>query len=270
MKKYFLLSMMSSVVFCKGCSSNDENETIITDPVVGPPALLSKITTVYYDNPSNPETTVATLEYNSQKQLSKIISEGRTSVFEYDTAGKPVKTNYYKADGTLEYYAAYIYNGEQLTTVNSIYSNSDYNRSITYNYNNGKLSGYTQCQSGDCSKPSTSTYTYNGDNIATEIYVSGGTFSFSTKREFVYDNKLNPFSYTNKYFRTTIGGAYVLSPNNYTSEKISNKDNAGNWIPNQNITYEIQYNSHQLPTQVIGKEANGNMYVKYNYEYITQ
>lgn len=270
MKKYFLLSMMSSVVFFTGCNSSDDTAVIITDPAVAPPALLSKVTTVYYDNPANPETTVATLEYNSQKQLSKIVSAGRTSVFQYDMAGRPIKTNYYKADGSLEYYAEYIYNGEQLEKVKSIYSNSDYNRTINYTYNNDKVSGYTQCQSGDCTKPSTSSYTYTGDNISSEISVSGGTFSYTTKREFTYDGKLNPFSYTNKYFRMSTGGAYALSSNNYTTEKISYKDNAGNWINNQNIIYEIQYNNNQLPTQVIGKESNGNIYVKYNYEYIMQ
>lgn len=263
------MSIMSSVIFFTGCSSNEEND-VITDPVAGSPALLSKITTVYYDNPSNPETTVATLEYNSQKQLVKTISEGRASVFEYDTAGKPVKTNYYKPDGTLEYYSTYTYNGDQLMKVKSIYSNTNNNRTITYSYSNGKVTGYTLCQSADCTNPSTSSYTYSGENISAEVSVSGGTFSFATKSEFSYDNKLNPFSYTNKYFRTTMGGAYTLSPNNYTAEKVSYRDNAGNWIPSQNIIYEIQYNNLQLPTQVIGKGINGDMYVQYNYEYITQ
>jgi hypothetical protein len=269
MKKCFLLSIMSSVLFFTGCSSDGESDMPIADPLASP-ALLSKITTVYYDNPANPETTVATLEYNSQKQLIKTISEGRTAVFEYDTAGKPAKTNYYNPNGTLDYYSIYYYNGGQLTTLKSIYSNPNYNRTITYSYNNGKVTGYTQCQSADCANPSTSSYAYNGENISVETSVSGGPLSFSTKSEFSYDNKLNPFSYTNKYLRTTMGGAYILSLNNYTTEKISYKDNAGNWIPSQNITFEIQYNNLQLPTQVIGKEADGSMSVKYMYEYITE
>ncbi|MNY69280.1 hypothetical protein D3C86_2071920 [compost metagenome] len=59
------------------------------------------MTTVYYDNTANPQTTVSTLEYNNQGDLSKIISEGRTSIFEYDTNGKPSKINYYNSAGTL-------------------------------------------------------------------------------------------------------------------------------------------------------------------------
>lgn len=66
-----------------------------------------------------------------------------------------------------------------------------------------------------------------------------------------------------------MGGAYTLSPNNYTTEKISYKTNSGSWTESQVNTYEIQYNSAQLPTQVTGKDANGNNTVKYNYEYIS-
>lgn len=268
MKKSFFLCLMSSVVCFNSCSSTDDNEAINgpSDKKI----LLSKITTIYYDNPANPETNVASLSYNNQGQLIKTVSEGRTSAFEYDTAGKPVKTNYYKADGSLDYYSSYAYNGDQLVNIKAIYSNPDFNRTITYTYNNGKVATSTLCQSADCSHPSTSSYTYSGDNISVETSVTGGTLPFSHQSVFSYDNKLNPFSYTNKYFRISMGGAYVLSSNNYTMEKMSYKDNAGNWIESQKNTYDIQYNNNQLPTQVIGKEANGNKSVQYNYEYIIQ
>ncbi|MCS3532755.1 hypothetical protein [Chryseobacterium sp. JUb7] len=267
MKKYFFLSLISSIVFFTGCSSNDENDNGNNPNETQ--VLLSKITTVYYDNPTNPQTSVTTLDYNSQRQLTKMYSGGITSILEYDTAGKPTKTNYYKADGTLDHYILYSYNGEELTTTNMIYTNSNYNLKTTYNYNNNKLSSITQCQSPNCSDISTTSYTYNGDNISIETSIAGGV-SVPTKREYSYDSKKNPYSLLNKYFRSALGGAYILSQNNYTLDKISFRDNTGNWIQNQNITYEIQYNNSQLPTQVIGKDSYGNNYVKYNYEYITQ
>lgn len=259
---------MSSVVFLNSCESEDEIE-FITDPVEQR-ILLSKITTVYYDNPASPQTTVSTLEYNNQGQLTKTSTAGRNSFNEYDTAGKPIKTNYYKTDGTLEYYSLYTYNGEQLQNVKAIYSNSDFNRTINYTYNNGKVVTSTLCQTADCSNPSISSYTYNGDNITVETSVTGGTISFSNKSEYLYDNQLNPYTYTNKYFRIMMGGAYALSKNNYASEKMSYKDSSGNWIQNQQVIYEIQYNSAQLPVQVIGKTTSGASFVKYNYEYILQ
>jgi len=264
MKKYFYLSLIGSSIAFNSCSSiNDDNE-IITDPVIKG-LLVSKITTVNYDNPSNPVANIATFEYNTQGDLIKTLSEGRTSFFEYSN-GKPVKVNYYNADQTLDYYAAFSYNGDQLMNIKAIYTNPNFNRKSTYTYNsNGKLASSTLCQSEDCSNPIITTFAYNGDNISVET----STFSWNSKREFSYDDKLNPFTHTNPYLKILMERADTLSKNNYTTEKISYKESDGSWTQNQNITYTIQYNSANLPVEVIGKEANGDNYVKYMYEYIS-
>lgn len=264
MKNYLFLGLAGAALFFNSCSSsNDENEGTNTK------VLLSKITTVYYDNPANPDTTVATLSYNSQGQLIKTISEGRASVFEYDSAGKPSKTTYFREDGTLDYYSDYIYNGDQLTTIKAIYANPYNNRTITYTYNtNGQVISTSLCQSPTCSDPIVDTYVYNGNNISSEISTGGGSGS-STKIVYSYDDKQNPYTNLNKYLKFTMAGAHLISKNNYLNEKISHKT-TGNWIEGQNRTSTIQYNSSGFPVQVISKEANGNLSAQYNYEYITQ
>ncbi len=267
-KNYFFLSLVTSVIFLNSCESEDVID--LEGNFVEPKILLTKVTTVYYDNPANPQTNVANFTYNSKGELTKVISEGRTSNYEYDATGKPIKTNYYNADGTLDYYSSYTYNGDQLLNIKAIYTNPDFNRTLSYTYDNGKVMTSTLCQSANCSNPSTSSYTYNGENITVETSVIGGTFPSPTKHEYLYDNQLNPFTYTNKYLKISFGGAYVLSKNNYTTERISYKDGSGNWVQNQHIIYDVQYNSAQLPTQVIGKNSNGSNYVKYNYEYTAQ
>lgn len=259
---------MSSVLCLNSCESEDEIE-YVTDPVEQK-ILLSKVTTVYYDNPANPQTIVSNLTYSNQGDLSKIVSEGRTSIFEYDTAGKPSKINYYNSAGILEYYLLFSYVNNELQNIKAIYSNPDFNRTTTYTYNNGKVVTSTQCQSANCSNQSISSYTYNEENITVETSETASTISSSKKREYLYDNQLSPFTFTNKYVRIMMGGAYPLSKNNYASERISSKDSSGNWVQDQQVTYEILYNSAQLPTQVFGKTASGANYVKYNYEYIIQ
>ncbi|WP_419870325.1 hypothetical protein [Chryseobacterium sp. CT-SW4] len=264
MRKYLLPGLMPLALFFNNCSSNDDH---ITSEPTEKKLLLSKITTVYYDNPSAPQTTVSTLEYNNQGELIKTISEGTTSQFEYNN-GKPVRINYYKADQTLEYYATFTYNGDQLIASNAIYTNPNSNRKVTYTYNsNGQLASDTLCQTEDCSHPSVTSYTYNGNNVSVETSANEGIYSSSNKIEFSYDDKLNPFTNTNKYFRILMGRAYVLSKNNYTQEKISYKYNNQPWTEYQNTTYTIQYNSFGFPVEVIGKDANGKYAVKYNYEY---
>ncbi|CAH0237837.1 hypothetical protein [Chryseobacterium sp. Bi04] len=266
MKNYLFLGLIGSVVFFSSCSNNDDNDG--TNIPSEPKVLLSKITIVYYDNPAQPQTSIQTLEYNNQGELIKTLSASGTSRFEYSN-GKPTKTTYYNPDGTVDYYSAYTYNGDQLVNVKAIYTHPDYNRTITYHYNtNGQVISSSLCQSPNCSNPIINTYVYNGDNISSETSEGGGS-SYGTKVVYSYDDKPNPYTNTNKYLKITMGGAYVVSKNNYLTEKISYKSN-GAWIQNQSRTSTIQYNNAGLPVQVISKEANGSLSAQYNYEYITQ
>lgn len=260
MKNYLFLGMMGAVVFFNSCSSNDDNS--------GQKLLLSKVTTAYYDNTSTPTPEEMILEYNDKGEVIKIKTTYNTSAFEYSN-GKLVKSSHYNKEQQLEYYSVSSYNGDQLANVQYNYMNSINNSSVTYGYDsNGKIIHSTHCESPDCKEPTTSSLAYNGDNITVETnnFWESNTY----KREFTYDNKLNPYTNVNKYLRIIIGGAYGISMNNYITEKITHKSKNGDWSNNQNITYSIQYNSSQLPVQVIGTEANGKKYVQYNYEYITQ
>ncbi|WP_123868165.1 hypothetical protein [Chryseobacterium lactis] len=264
MKNYLFLGLMSSVIFFNSCSSNDDTADEPADKKI----LLSKVTTTYYDDPSKPETTIETLEYNSQGELTKTLSASGSSTFEYSN-GKPVKINYYNNSQELEYYSVFTYNGDQLINIKAIYPNPNSNRTITYSYNStGKVISSSLCQSPDCSNPIIETYTYNGDNISSETSESGGS-SFGTKIVFSHDDKLNPYTNTNKYLRIMMSKAYAVNKNNYLTEKISYKDK-GTWIQNQTRSSTIQYNSSGLPAQVTSKEANGSLSAQYSYEYITQ
>lgn len=264
--KLFLYLSFASLIFAS-CSSSGERD----EPIVQPEKkiLLSKITTTYYDNPNNPDTSFDNLFYNDKGQLIKSVSgENRTATFEYDANGKPVKALYYNAGNALEYTSVYTYNGEELTNVKAVYDNSAYNRSYNLTYNNvGKLISSSLCQGENCNNPNKETYTYNGDNIITEINETTTVYGLNTKREFTYDDNLNPFTYTNRYHKIMMSGAYAMSKNNYITEKISYKDNNGNWIQNQTRNSTIQYNNDKLPTQVVVKDQNGNNVVQYNYEY---
>lgn len=266
MKNFLFLGLMSSALFFNSCSSNDDNDG--TNTPSEPKTLLSKVTIVYYDNPAQPQTSIQTLEYNNQGELIKTLSASGSSKFEYNN-GKPTKTTYYKPDGTLDYYSVFNYNGDQLINVKAIYTNPNNNRTITFNYNtSGQVISSSLCQSPDCSNPIVDTYVYNGNNISSETSETTG-FSFSTRIVYSYDDKLNPYTNINKYLKLMMGGAYVISKNNYLTEKISSKNN-GVWEQIQSRTSTIQYNSAGFPVQVVSKEANGSLSAQYNYEYITQ
>lgn len=269
MKNHFFLSLILSSVFLSSCLSKADGDLL--EELPEKKLLLSKMITIYYDNPNNPETTVGTLSYNDKGQLISSDSDGRNATFEYDASGKPLKAVYSNEDQTPDYYSVYTYNGEQLISIKSLYVNPSFNRNVFFTYDSkGKVETSTLCQSADCSGASKSSYVYNGDNVSVETNVLGGTFAYTYKVEYSYDDKSNPFTNVNSNLRIMMGGAYTLSKNNYTTEKISSKNNDGTWTPSQNITYTIEYNDSNLPTKVIGKNANGTKYVEQNYEYITK
>ncbi|MGU3375909.1 hypothetical protein [Chryseobacterium sp. M5A1_1a] len=265
MKNQLFLGLAAASLFFNSCSNNDDDTNDSTNQKL----LLSKVTTTYYDNPSKPETAIETLEYNSQGELIKTAAKGGISTFEYDN-GKPIKANYYNNKQQLEYYSKFYYTGTQLNKVESIYGNADSNRTLTYTYNpNGQLISSSLCQSTDCSHPGITSYTYSGDNVSVETTSFGGIFPTTDRREYTYDNKLSPYTYTNKYLRILMGRAITLSNNNYTIDKDSFKDN-GNWVPSETTTYTFEYNNSGLPVKAIGKGSDGNLSVQYNYEYIIQ
>lgn len=264
MKIKLLLGLAGAVAFFNSCSS--DNYDMINPS--GQKLLLSKVTTTYYDDPTKPETAVETLEYNSQGELIRMQSKGRSSTFEYSN-GKPVKINYYNDKQILEYYMDFTYQGDQLTGNKAFYSNPNNNRTYSYTYNsNGQLISSTLCQSADCSKPGTISYTYNGNNVSVETSSTGGNFSITDKSEYTYDNKLTPYANTNKYLKVMMGRAMKLSENNYLTDKNSFQDNDGSWKPSETTKYTLQYNNAGLPVQASGIGNDGNLSVQYNYEYI--
>lgn len=262
MKNKLFLSLFSSVVFFNSCSNNEDLPSYSTRKQ----KLLRSIFVTHYDNSFKPKYIQHTFRYNPAGEVVKITSQEGLTTFEYSN-GKPSKINYYNDKEQLIYYNTFTYNNDKLAEVKAIYANSEYNRTTTYTYNsNGQLIGSILCQSPDCSKQSTISYTYDGDNISTETSTTGGTLN-SIKKDFFYDNRYSPFTDTNKYLRIAMGGAYSLSKNNYTTEKISYKNDDGTWTQKQTNYYIIEYDSNGLPQSVVGKDAKGNDIVDYYYQY---
>lgn len=253
---------MGAAVFFNSCSS-DDNET--TEKKL----LLSKVTTTYYDDPAHPKTSVETSEYNSQGQLIKNVFKDGISIIEYNN-DKPTKINNYNNKQELVYYSRFFYTGSQLNKVESIYPTSTSNRTLTYSYNtNGQLISTSLCQSTDCSSPGITTYAYSGDNVSVETTTYGKGIVINLKDEYVYNNKLSPYTNTNKYLRLFMGRTITLSKNNYT-ETLSLIKNNDSWVGGEKTSYTYEYNNSGLPVKAVGIGSDGNLSVQYDYEYISQ
>lgn len=254
MKNYLFLGLMGAAVFFNSCSSNDDN-----DETTGNRLLLSKVTTTYADPLLSFLNGSQIMEYNSKGQLIKMQSSEGISTFEYNN-GKPVKANNYNVKQQLESYFEFNYSGDQLTSNKLIHTNSQNNRTHQYTYNAaGQLTTYTICKSANCSDPSIETYTYNGGNVSLRTLKDDELVS-----EYSYDNKVNPYTNTNKYLKVLWANNEILSKNNCTISRNNSKHTG------QDITvYTFEYNSSGFPIKTIGKSNNGELFVQYDYEYIT-
>lgn len=158
MKNYLFLALMSAVVFFNSCSSDDNDST-------GKKLLPSKINTTYYDNPTKPETSIQTLEYDNQGQLIKVAGNGNSATFEYSN-GRPIKVNYYNTKNQLEYYSDFYYTGSQLAQFKSI--------------NNGIW---------EPNETTTYTMEYNGSGLPVKAIGKGSDGNISVQYDYEYITK---------------------------------------------------------------------------------
>lgn len=264
--KKFLPAVLISIICLSGCSTEREDEPL--PKLVEERTLLTKITTKDYRYfSSSPLITVTKFSYNDQRQLTEINSEAERAVFEYESSGKPGKSLYYKPDGTYMYTKIYVYEGDRLTKINSVYEDASQNSSVTYSYNaSGQVAGVKQCKNQDCSSPTTSTYTYQNKNVTTAVIETASPIPSVTTRKHTFDDKKNPYSALNPYIRIMLGSSLSLNENNYDSQEVL--VNYGTYGVFNYYIYNSQYNSENYPTftQVVG--GNATREVEYLYEYM--
>lgn len=260
MKKLFFL--LASAVFVMSCSSDDDQIGNDENPQTENVYLKKLTNTSLVNSNGEIETSVIEFEYNSDKKISKLITQSGYTEFQY-TDGKLVSyANYSGANENSS--GVLVYHNDILT--HSIAQDAEYFFRIDYNYSSdGKLIKATQCSGTEpCTSSNTYTeYVYEGANVVKIINSNnfGGSPS-TTTYNYTYDDKKNPFSNyslpTRILMESAFGGA--LSMNNY----IQQTDYA-----NANVIYNNTYNSEGYITIQDGKyDSNGMTYMKNEYEYI--
>lgn len=263
--KKFLPAILISIICLSGCSTEREDEPL--PKPMEERTLLTKITTKDYRYFSNsPLITVTKFSYNDHRQLTEINSEAERTVFEYENSGKPVKSLYYKPDGTYIYTKIYVYEGDRLTKINSVYEDASQNSTVTYTYNaSGQMVGIKQCKNQNCSSPTTFTYTYINKNVATAVSQTTSPSPSTTTRKYTFDDKKNPYSSLNTYIRIMLGSSLSLNENNYDSQEVL--VNYGTYGVFNYYIYNSQYNSENYPTFTSVVGGNATREVEYLYEY---
>ncbi len=228
--------------------------------------LVSKVTTTYSSSYGD-DTDVTTYKYNDKSQLITL-DEGNDSRvdFTYDADGKPIKAvGYY--DGNIEVTQTYTYEGKLLTKSSSR-SGDTFNNNTFYSYNAaGKLVDVKVCETPGCTRPYSTSFTYSGNNILTELFT---TSSSQSKYENTYTTNRSAYSYMNPYIRLLHSDAEVISENTIATEKYSSKYGDNNWSNGSTSTYTHKYNEQGMPIESVRKSADGTSTTKIVYEYIVR
>ncbi len=227
--------------------------------------LVSKVTTIN-SSMYGDDTDVTIYKYNDKSQIITIDEgDGSRIDFTYDSEGKPTKGIAYYDN--VEVTQTYVYEDKKLTTSSSRSGNSFVDDTF-YTYNSvGKLMDVKVCETPGCTRPYSTSFTYSGNNIITELFT---TSSSQSKYENTYTTNRSAYSYMNPYIRLLHSDAEVISENTIATEKYSSKYGDNNWSNGSTSTYTHKYNEQGMPIESVRKSADGTSTTKIVYEYIVR
>ncbi len=227
--------------------------------------LVSKVTTIN-SSMYGDDTDVTIYKYNDKSQIITIDEgDGSRIDFTYDSEGKPTKGMAYYDN--VEVTQTYIYEDKKLTKSSSRSGNSFVDDTF-YTYNSvGKLMDVKVCETPGCTRPYSTSFTYSGNNIITELFT---TSSSQSKYENTYTTNRSAYSYMNPYIRLLHSDAEVISENTIATEKYSSKYGDNNWSNGSTSTYTHKYNEQGMPIESVRKSADGTSTTKIVYEYIVR
>ncbi len=259
MKYKFIFSMAIVAICLSSCDSDRDDQPNEQT------WLVSKVTTInssmYGDG-----TDVTIYKYNDKSQIITIDEgDGSRIDFTYDSEGKPTKGMAYYDN--VEVTQTYIYEDKKLTKSSSRSGNSFVDDTF-YTYNSvGKLVDVKVCETPGCTRPYSTSFTYSGNNIITELFT---TSSSQSKYENTYTTNRSAYSYMNPYIRLLHSDAEVISENTIATEKYSSKYGDNNWSNGSTSTYTHKYNEQGMPIESVRKSADGTSTTKIVYEYIVR
>jgi len=259
MKYKFIFSMAIVAIGLSSCDSDRDDQPNEQT------WLVSKVTTIN-SSMYGDDTDVTIYKYNDKSQIITIDEgDGSRIDFTYDSEGKPTKGMAYYDN--VEVTQTYIYEDKKLTKSSSRSGNSFVDDTF-YTYNSvGKLMDVKVCETPGCTRPYSTSFTYSGNNIITELFT---TSSSQSKYENTYTTNRSAYSYMNPYIRLLHSDAEVISENTIATEKYSSKYGDNNWSNGSTSTYTHKYNEQGMPIESVRKSADGTSTTKIVYEYIVR
>jgi len=172
-----------------------------------------------------------------------------TSTIEFTYSGDKITTSNVYVNDVLSSTTDYNYSGNLLTSIiyNSQQEKTDliYSGSVLQSMKSSYLDGgiWIQIQQND--------YTFSNNNIQQKVRSDNdGSFAFSYKSSYDYDNANNPFGNMNPYLRLMFNFETIdiISNNNVTKQY--SYPSVGSTTPTLSHNYVIEYNTDNYPISV--------------------
>jgi hypothetical protein len=183
-------------------------------------------------------------------QDGKLVNVVRgTSTIEFTYSGDKITTSNVYVNDVLSSTTDYNYSGNLLTSI--IYNVQDEKTDLIYSGNVLQSMKSSYLDGGTWIQHQQNDYTFSNNNIQQKVRTnSDGSFAFSYKSSYDYDNANNPFRNMNPYLRLIVNFETIdiISKNNVTKQY--SYPSVGSTTPTLSHNYVIDYNADNYPVSV--------------------
>ena len=253
MKKIAPLLVLNIVLIFASCSKNNDNQSNLNPPSNS----IKKISETKYTNGTVDS---FSSDFNYENGVLKSITDATQKLELFYNGTKISNTTLYTNNVVSVTYSL-SYNGDLLESMTNTTDN--YERTF-YSYTNGILMSEKNQSliNTNWQTVTTHNYEFSIGNISTQYEMTADPFNYNiiSKSTYDYDTKLNPMNYMNPALRYIIGleSCNFRNLNNEINEYTYSSSTST--TPILNFTYQINYNSQNLPI-IIKKYTSNNILV---------
>jgi hypothetical protein len=258
MKNSFKSLLIIASIILTSCSNSDDNSTSSNSPA----NTIKKLSeTTYFEGQTNSFTANFTYENGNLKSISNQTQKIDISYSD----GRISETKIYNNNILQTSYAFEYQNNNLYTITNSV---NNFERTLfTYTNSTQKTEENQSLNNSVWQTQVKDEFIFVNDNIQQRTNTFTNIPNSTYKVGYEYDTKLNPMNYMAKEVREIIGLESCNFKNKNNTTFSYNYNDINSTTPILNHTYQITYNSQNLPTQIKKYSSNNTLIAVSTFEY---
>lgn len=245
-------------VILSSCSNSDENSLTQNDPTNS----LKKLTETSYIS-GQTDSFFADFNYENGNLIS--ISNQTNKIEITYTSGKISATKIYNNNQLVNSYT-FDYLNNNLSTITN--SDNNFERTLyTYLNSNQKTEENQSLINSVWQTQIKDEFIFVNDNIQQKIYTNPNFINSEFKTSYEYDTKLNPMNYMAKELREVVSLETCNFKNKNNTTFSYNYNTANSTTPILNNSYQIIYNTQNLPIEIKKYSSTNTLIAVSTFEY---